>query len=288
LAGDIIDGLAVASDVKKKVKEAVAKLKSRDICPCLATILVGDDASSATYIKNKQKAAEEVGISTLDYKLSSSIGHQKLRETVNLLNADNKVHGILVQLPLPSNVDEFSIVNSVNPDKDVDGLTSFNAGLLLNGRSYLKPCTPSGIVQMLDFYKIDVLGLDAIIVNRSNLVGKPLAILLLERNATVTICHSKTKDLKDKLRDADIVITAVGNRDIFTLTSEMIKQGSIVIDVGITRRQGKITGDVDFEHVREKASWITPVPGGVGPMTVSMLLKNTVSAASMREGREPT
>ena len=288
MAGEIIDGLAVASDVKKKVKEAVGKLKSRGICPCLATILVGDNASSATYIKNKQKAAEEVGISTLDYKLPSSIGHQKLTEIVNLLNADNKVHGILVQLPLPSNVDEFSIVNSVNPDKDVDGLTSFNAGLLLNGRSYLKPCTPSGIVQMLDFYKIDVLGLDAIIVNRSNLVGKPLAILLLERDATVTICHSKTKDLKDKLREADMVITAVGNRDIFTLTSEMIKQGSIVIDVGITRRQGKITGDVDFEHVREKASWITPVPGGVGPMTVSMLLKNTVSAASMREGREPT
>jgi methylenetetrahydrofolate dehydrogenase (NADP+)/methenyltetrahydrofolate cyclohydrolase len=200
-----------------------------------------------------------------------------------LLNEDEKIHGILVQLPLPSNIDKFAITNTINPAKDVDGLTPFNAGLLLSGSAYLKPCTPAGIIQMLEFYNIDVSGMDAIIVNRSNLVGKPLAMLLLERNATVTICHSKTKDLKGKLRQADVVITAVGNREIFTLTSDMIKPGAIVIDVGISRDERKITGDVDFEGVRKKASWITPVPGGVGPMTVSMLLKNTVSAASKRK-----
>jgi methylenetetrahydrofolate dehydrogenase (NADP+) / methenyltetrahydrofolate cyclohydrolase len=284
LTGQIIDGLAVADDVKKQVKKAVDKLKSQGIQVSLATILVGDDPSSATYIKNKQKAAEYVGITTSDHKLTSSVSQRELIDLVNLLNEDEKIHGILVQLPLPSHIDKFAISNTVNPAKDVDGLTPFNAGLLFSGSAYLKPCTPAGIIQMLDFYNINVMGMDAIIVNRSNLVGKPLAMLLLERNATVTICHSKTKDLKIKLRQADVVITAVGNRAIFTLTSDMIKPGSIVIDVGITRYKRKLTGDVDFESVREKASWITPVPGGVGPMTVSMLLKNTVSAASKTKG----
>jgi methylenetetrahydrofolate dehydrogenase (NADP+)/methenyltetrahydrofolate cyclohydrolase len=282
LSVKIIDGLAVADDVKKQVKKAVDKLKSQGIQASLATILVGDDPSSATYIKNKQKAAEEVGITTYDHKLTSSVSQRELIDLVNLLNEDEKIHGILVQLPLPSNIDKFAITNTINPAKDVDGLTPFNAGLL-SGSAYLKPCTPAGIIQMLEFYNIDVSGMDAIIVNRSNLVGKPLAMLLLERNATVTICHSKTKDLKGKLRQADVVITAVGNREIFTLTSDMIKPGAIVIDVGISRDERKITGDVDFEGVRKKASWITPVPGGVGPMTVSMLLKNTVSAASKRK-----
>jgi methylenetetrahydrofolate dehydrogenase (NADP+)/methenyltetrahydrofolate cyclohydrolase len=283
LSVKIIDGLAVADDVKKQVKKVVDKLKSQGIQASLATILVGDDPSSATYIKNKQKAAEEVGITTYDHKLTSSVSQRELIDLVNLLNEDEKIHGILVQLPLPSNIDKFAITNTINPAKDVDGLTPFNAGLLFSGSAYLKPCTPAGIIQMLEFYNIDVSGMDAIIVNRSNLVGKPLAMLLLERNATVTICHSKTKDLKGKLRQADVVITAVGNREIFTLTSDMIKPGAIVIDVGISRDERKITGDVDFEGVRKKASWITPVPGGVGPMTVSMLLKNTVSAASKRK-----
>jgi methylenetetrahydrofolate dehydrogenase (NADP+) / methenyltetrahydrofolate cyclohydrolase len=282
LTGQIIDGLSVATDVKEKVKKAVVDLKNKGIQPSLATILVGDDISSATYIKNKQKTAEEVGINTWDHRLPSTLSQQGLIDLVNMLNKNDKIDGILVQLPLPSNIDESSIIKMINPAKDVDGLTPYNAGLLLNGCAYLKPCTPSGIIEMLDFYNINLMGMDAIIVNRSNLVGKPLSMLLLERDATVTICHSKTKGLKDKLKQADMIITAVGNREIFTLTSEMVKPGSVVIDVGITRYKGKITGDVDYERVREKSSWITPVPGGVGPMTVAMLLKNTVTAASIR------
>lgn len=282
MTGQIIDGLAVATHVKKQVKKAVSELKNQGIQPGLATILVGDEVSSEAYIKNKQKAAKEVGINTWDHKLPSTVSQKELMNLVNLLNNDDKIHGILVQLPLPSNIDEFAIIKRINPVKDVDGLTPFTAGLLLNGYAYLKPCTPSGIIEMLDYYNISLMGMDAIIVNRSNLVGKPLSMLLLERNATVTICHSKTKALKDKLRQADIIITAIGNRETFTLTSEMVKPGSVVIDVGITRHNGKIIGDVEFEEVREKVSWITPVPGGVGPMTVSMLLKNTLIAASVR------
>ena len=282
MTGQIIDGLAVATHVKKQVKKAVSELKNQGIKPGLATILVGDEVSSEAYIKNKQKAPKEVGINTWDHKLPSTVSQKELMNLVNLLNNDDKIHGILVQLPLPSNIDEFAIIKRINPVKDVDGLTPFTAGLLLNGYAYLKPCTPSGIIEMLDYYNISLMGMDAIIVNRSNLVGKPLSMLLLERNATVTICHSKTKALKDKLRQADIIITAVGNRETFTLTSEMVKPGSVVIDVGITRHNGKIIGDVEFEEVREKVSWITPVPGGVGPMTVSMLLKNTLIAASVR------
>ena len=282
MTGQIIDGLAVATHVKKQVKKAVSELKNQGIKPGLATILVGDEVSSEAYIKNKQKAAKEVGINTWDHKLPSTVSQKELMNLVNLLNNDDKIHGILVQLPLPSNIDEFAIIKRINPVKDVDGLTPFTAGLLLNGYAYLKPCTPSGIIEMLDYYNISLMGMDAIIVNRSNLVGKPLSMLLLERNATVTICHSKTKALKDKLRQADIIITAIGNRETFTLTSEMVKPGSVVIDVGITRHNGKIIGDVEFEEVREKVSWITPVPGGVGPMTVSMLLKNTLIAASVR------
>jgi methylenetetrahydrofolate dehydrogenase (NADP+) / methenyltetrahydrofolate cyclohydrolase len=288
LTGQIIDGLSVATHVKEQVKKAVGDLKNQGIQPSLATILVGDDISSATYIKNKQKTAEEVGINTWDHRLPSTLSQQGLIDLVNMLNEDDKIDGILVQLPLPSNIDEFAIIKMINPAKDVDGLTPFNAGLLLNGCAYLKPCTPSGIIEMLDFYNINLNGMDAIIVNRSNLVGKPLSMLLLERNATVTICHSKTKGLKDKLKQADMIITAVGNREIFTLNSEMVKPGCVVIDVGITRYKGKITGDVDYEKVREKSSWITPVPGGVGPMTVAMLLKNTVTAASIRRESDNT
>jgi methylenetetrahydrofolate dehydrogenase (NADP+)/methenyltetrahydrofolate cyclohydrolase len=281
LVARIIDGKVVAEDVKARVKKAVDELKASRVQPCLATVLVGDDPASETYVGSKQKDANEVGILTRDYKLAATFKQSELVELVQLLNNDPAVHGILVQLPLPSHIDEIEIINVLSPLKDVDGLTPYNAGMLQNGTALLKPCTPSGVIELLDYYKIDVSGMDAVIVNRSNLVGKPLAFLLLERNATVTVCHSKTKDLDKKLRNADLVVTAVGNRQRFTLTADMIKEGAVIIDVGTARVGGKLTGDADFDSVKQKASWITPVPGGVGLMTRAMLLKNTVSAASI-------
>jgi len=281
LVARIIDGKVVSEDVKARVKKAVDELKASRVQPCLATVLVGDDPASATYVGSKQKDAKEVGILTRDHRLAVTFKQSELVELVQLLNNDPAVHGILVQLPLPSHIDEIEIINVLSPLKDVDGLTPYNAGMLQNGMALLKPCTPSGIIELLDYYKIDVSGMDAVIVNRSNLVGKPLAFLLLERNATVTVCHSKTKDLDKKLRNADLVVTAVGNRQRFTLTADMIKEGAVIIDVGTARVGGKLTGDADFDSVKQKASWITPVPGGVGLMTRAMLLKNTVSAASI-------
>ena len=277
----IIDGKVVAEDVKARVKKAVDELKGSRVQPCLATVLVGDDPASATYVGSKQKDAKEVGILTRDHRLAATFKQSELVELVQLLNNDPAVHGILVQLPLPSHIDEIEIINVLSPLKDVDGLTPYNAGMLQNGMALLKPCTPSGVIELLDYYKIDVSGMDAVIVNRSNLVGKPLTFLLLERNATVTVCHSKTKDLDKKLRNADLVVTAVGNRQRFTLTADMIKEGAVIIDVGTASVGGKLTGDADFDSVKQKASWITPVPGGVGLMTRAMLLKNTVSAASI-------
>lgn len=280
----ILSGLEVASDVKERVRRAVGELKTQGITPCLATVLIGDNPASATYVNSKQKAAKELGIATRDHRLETSFTQQELLDLVQLLNGDSEVHGILVQLPLPKHIDEFVVTSSINPLKDVDGLTPYSAGMLQNGMAHLKPCTPSGVMEMLDYYKIDVAGMDAVILNRSNLVGKPLAFMLLERNATVTICHSKTKNLDDKLRHADLVITAVGNREQFVLSADMVKEGAVVIDVGTSRYSGKLAGDVDFESVKEKASWITPVPGGVGPMTIAMLMKNTTSAASIARG----
>ena len=276
----IIDGKVVSADVKSGVIGAVRELKAVGVQPCLATVLVGNDPASATYIESKHKDAKEVGIVTRDHRLAATIEQKELRELVQLLNNDPSVHGILVQLPLPPHIDEFDILASLNPLKDVDGLTPYNVGMLQSGIAALKPCTPSGIMELLDYYKIDVAGMDVVIVNRSNLVGKPLLILLLERDATVTICHSKTKDLNEKLRSADLVVTAVGNRQRFTLTANMVKEDVVVIDVGIARLNGKLTGDLDFDSVKQKASWITPVPGGVGLMTRAMLLKNTVTAAA--------
>lgn len=277
----IISGLEVSAAVKERVKKAVDELKASGVQPCLATILVGDDPASATYVSSKQKAAKELGIATRDHRLAATFKQHELLELVQLLNNDPQVHGILVQLPLPPHIDEFAIINAMSPLKDVDGLTPYNAGMLQNGMAHLKPCTPSGVMELLDYYKIDVSGMDAIVINRSNLVGKPLVFMLLERNATVTVCHSKTKGLEDKLRRADLIITAIGNRQRFTLTADMVKDGAVVIDVGTSRHHGKLAGDVDFHAVKEKASWITPVPGGVGPMTIAMLMKNTVTAASI-------
>lgn len=277
----IIDGKVVSADIKSRVMMAVRELKAVGVQPCLATVLVGDDPASATYVESKHKDAKEVGIITRDHRLAATFKQNELVELVQLLNNDPEVHGILVQLPLPSHIHEFDILTSLNPLKDVDGLTPYNIGMLQSGNAALKPCTPSGIMELLDYYKIDVSGMDVVVVNRSNLVGKPLLTLMLERDATVTICHSKTKDLNEKLRRADLVVTAVGNRQRFTLTANMVKEDVVIIDVGIARLNGRLTGDLDFESVKQKASWITPVPGGVGLMTRAMLLKNTVTAASL-------
>ena len=278
--GQLIDGNLVSQKVKLTIRDEVLDLVNRGIQPCLATILVGDNQASTTYVKNKQTAANSAGILTRDFKLPENVTRNELISIIEELNLDDKVHGILVQLPLPPQI-ETSITNMVNHEKDVDGLTSHNLGLLLKGTPKLVPCTPLGIIELLDFYNIDVKGMDVAILNRSNLVGKPLGILLMNRDATVTFFHSKSKNIENKLRNFDFIITAVGDRQKFILQKDMIKEGAIIFDVGISRANGKIKGDVDFESVSEKAAYITPVPGGVGPMTVTMLLKNTVLAANL-------
>lgn len=281
LVARIIDGKVVSTEVKARVKKAIHQLKEQRVQPCLATVLMGDDPASATYVGSKQSDAKEVGMATRDHRLAATFKQSELLELIQLLNNDHDIHGILVQLPLPRHIDELEIITTLSPLKDVDGLTPYNAGMLQNGMGLLKPCTPSGIMEMLDYYKIDIAGMDAVVVNRSKLVGKPLSMLLLEKDATVTICHSLTKDLKEKLRGADLVVTAVGNRQRFTLTGDMVKEGAIVIDVGTARLNNRLVGDADFESVKQVASWVTPVPGGVGLMTRAMLLKNTITAASI-------
>lgn len=276
----IISGLEVSSKIKEELITKVQSLNKNGIYPCLSTILVGDDPASTIYVRNKHRACAEVGIETKDNKISSSIEEKKLIELIKSLNDDPSVHGILMQLPLPAHINQFNVINAINPQKDVDGLTYYNAGLLLNKKSLFIPCTPLGVMELLKYYNIELRGKDVVIVNRSILVGKPIALLLLDKDATVMICHSHTKNINEKVKNADIVITAVGNRKLFTLKEESVKDGVVVIDIGITRENGKIKGDVDFENVSKKASWITPVPGGVGPMTIAMLLKNTVIAAS--------
>ena len=275
----IIDGLSVAAGIQEQVKVQVESLARKGVKPCLCTILLGENPSSITYINKKQKAAHDVGISTKDLRFNETLSQEELLQVISGLNSDSNVHGVLVQLPLPKNIDQNVIINKLYPLKDVDGLTPFNSGMLMKGKPAITPCTPTGILELLDFYKINVVGMDVLIINRSSLVGKPLACLLLERGSTVTVCHSKSKKLEEKLNRSEMIISAVGNREHFTLSGDMVKPGAVIIDVGISRFKGKICGDVDFDSVRTKASWITPVPGGVGPMTVAILLRNTVSAA---------
>ena len=281
MTGIKIDGKEIAQTVKDRVRKAVNELKSQGINPCLATILIGDNQASATYVKNKHKACEEVGINTKDFKLASEISQLELNKIIDELNKDKTVHGILVQLPLPSQLDEFFTTSRISPLKDVDGLTPHNAGLLAMKKAALVACTPLGVMEMFDYYKIELDGKNVVLINRSNLVGKPLYHLLLARNATVITCHSKTKNIKELCQQADIIITAVGDRNKFTLTPDMIKNDAIVIDVAISRYNEKLVGDADYEQIIQKASYATPVPGGVGPMTVAMLLKNTITAASL-------
>jgi methylenetetrahydrofolate dehydrogenase (NADP+)/methenyltetrahydrofolate cyclohydrolase len=275
----IIDGLSVAAGIQELVKVQVESLARKGVKPCLCTILVGENPSSITYINKKQKAAHDVGISTKDLRFNEMLSQEDLLQVISGLNSDSNVHGVLVQLPLPKHIDQNVIINKLYPLKDVDGLTPFNSGMLMKGKPAITPCTPTGILELLDFYKINVVGMDVLIINRSSLVGKPLACLLLERGSTVTVCHSRSKKLEEKLNRSEMIISAVGNREHFTLSGDMVKPGAVIIDVGISRFKGRICGDVDFDSVRTKASWITPVPGGVGPMTVAILLRNTVSAA---------
>jgi methylenetetrahydrofolate dehydrogenase (NADP+)/methenyltetrahydrofolate cyclohydrolase len=273
MVGIKIDGKIIAQSVKDRVKKAAEELRTQGIDPCLATILIGDNPASATYVRNKHKACQEVGIATKDHKLDANITQLELNNIIDKLNTDNSVHGILVQLPLPEQLDEFATTSRISPVKDVDGLTPYNAGLLAMKKAAL--------VEMFDYHKISLEGKNVVLINRSNLVGKPLYHLLLEKNATVITCHSKTKNLTELCQSADIIITAVGDRNKFTLTPEMIKKGGIIIDVAISRFQEKLVGDSDYDQIIQKASFATPVPGGVGPMTVAMLLKNTITAASL-------
>ena len=283
MVGQKIDGIEVSNSVKEILKRAVENLKSNGIEPCLATILVGDNPASAVYVRNKHKASDSIGIKTKDHKLPSETTQDELNHMIDDLNRNDEVHGILVQLPLPNHLDEFATTSRISSLKDVDGLTPQNVGLLSIGKSILRPCTPSGIMEMFYYYKINLEGKKVVLINRSNLIGKPLYHLLLQNNATVITCHSKTTNLNELCQNADIVITAVGDRTKFKLTSDMIKQDAIVVDVAIFRHEGKLVGDSDYDDIIQKASWATPVPGGVGPMTVAMLLKNTVTAASLQK-----
>ncbi len=281
MTAKIIDGLTVSQNIKESLKTEIDNLIKSGITPCLATILIGEDPPSIIYVNNKQKSANSIGIKTLDYRLDKGVSENELIQIIENLNSDTSVHGILLQLPLPRHLDQSKVINKINPTKDVDGLTFVNAGLLMNNQAKLIPCTPLGIMELLNYYDVELDGLKVLVINRSNLVGKPLVSLLLKKNATVTIAHTHTKDLTHFSRNADIIITAVGKRTSFILTADMIKEGSIIIDVGTNRIDGKLCGDVDFDEVKKKAGYVTPVPGGVGPMTICMLLKNTVEASKM-------
>ena len=274
----IIDGKLVSANIREKIKEKTKAIKDKySKVPGLAAVLVGEDPASQIYVRNKRKSCEDVGIYSEEHKLPESTSQDELLALISKLNNDEKINGILVQLPLPSHIDDSKILNSVSPDKDVDGFHPINAGYLFEGKPKFIPCTPHGIIKMLEFYNIDIEGKNAVVLGRSNIVGKPAAILLLQKNATVTICHSRTKDLEDVLKKADIIVAAIGRAHF--VKKEMVKEGAVVIDVGINRLDtGKLAGDVDFDAVKEISSFITPVPGGVGPMTITMLLWNTLTS----------
>lgn len=276
---EIIDGKKVADHLRKKVREEIKNLKEETgIIPGLAAVVVGNNPASQIYVRNKRKACEEAGIYSEEHNLLEETTESDLLSLVEKLNHDEKIHGILVQLPLPKQISEAKILRAVSPLKDIDGFHPENVGLLVEGNPRFIPCTPYGIIKLLDYYGIEIQGKEAVVVGRSNIVGKPVSLLLLHRHATVTICHSRTRSLAEVTLRADILVAAMGRAK--SITGDMVKEGVVVIDVGINRLpDGKLSGDVDFERVREKASYITPVPGGVGPMTIGMLLWNTFSSA---------
>ena len=275
----ILDGKLVASEVKQQVAVQVEQLAKRGIKPFLATIQVGDDPASSSYLRGKHKAAEEVGIQSENHHMPASTTQDKLEALLGQLNTNPRVHGILVQLPLPNGFDEDRVIERIIPYKDVDGLHPINEGRLAAGKEELVPCTPKGIIKLLSHYKVPIAGQRAVIINRTTLVGRPLANLFLNRDATVTVCHSKTPDLAQVTKTADILVSAVG-RETFQIKPDHVRPKAAVVDVGLRRVEGKLRGDVDFEAISKLAGFITPVPGGVGPMTVACLLENTVLAAS--------
>lgn len=274
----LMDGKALAAEITERLRVQVAQMKSDGVAPTLATVLVGDDQASWVYVSRKHRAAEAIGIGLQNYTLPENTTEDELLSLIGRLNADDAVNGILLQLPLPSHLEQRRTTEKIDSDKDVDGLTVTNAGRLVYGESDLIPCTPRGVMELLHHYRITVESATAVIINRSMLVGKPLHHLLLSEDATVTVCHSKSSDLPSLTKNADILITAVGRRPEFVLTADMVKDGAVVVDVAMNRVEGKLVGDVDFDGVSKKASYITPVPGGVGPMTVAMLMQNTLIA----------
>ena len=277
----ILDGKAVSLKVKESVKVRADELKKFGIEPTLAVVLVGEDKASQTYVRAKEKACNEYGIKSVAHRLSENTTQNELLALINVLNLDDSIHGILVQLPLPKHIDTNVVLAAIDPRKDVDGFHAVNVGKLVSGLEGFVPCTPLGVMEILKEYGLDVAGLNAVVIGRSNIVGKPMANLLLNASATVTVTHSKTKNLKEICKNADLIVAAIGKP--FFLKADMVKDGAVVVDVGINRLDdGRLVGDVDFDEVAPKCSYITPVPGGVGPMTIAMLLNNTILAAQAK------
>lgn len=280
--GIILDGKETAKKVRENLKSKVEELKQKNIFPKLAVIMVGDDGASKIYVRNKSKACEELGIEYEEFLLGDDTTQEQLLNLINELNARKDVHGILLQSPIPKNLDINEAFRTISPEKDVDGFNPVNVGKLVLGQDTFISCTPFGVIKLLEEYNIPIEGKNAVVIGRSNIVGKPMLQCLLNKNATVTICHSRTANLKEVTKNADILVAAIGKAKF--VTKDMVKQGAVIIDVGINRNeQGKVCGDVDFEEVKELASYITPVPGGVGPMTIAMLMTNIVKAAKNSE-----
>ena len=273
-----IDGKEVSASVRNAITEKVNELKAKGVTPGLAVIIVGNDPASRVYVNNKKKGCEQTGMNSFEYALPEETTTEELIALIEKLNGEKDVHGILCQLPVPKHIDEEKVLNAISPDKDVDAFHPVNCGKVMTGDYTFAPCTPAGMVEMLKYYNIPVTGKHCVIIGRSNIVGKPMAMLMLKENATVTVCHSRTENLAEITKQADILVAAVGRPKF--VTPDMVKDGAVVLDVGINRMEdGKLCGDVDFDAVCEKTSYITPVPGGVGPMTITMLLKNTLAAA---------
>ena len=277
MTAKILDGAAMALEVEKELKQRVDALREKNVVPGLCVILVGNDPASQTYVANKEKACARLGIHSQTLRMWAETTQAELEASIERANEDEAIHGILVQLPLPAHLDEHRALALIRPEKDVDGFHAVNMGRLARGEDCVVACTPKGALHMLKAAGVPIAGKNAVVIGRSNIVGKPMALLLLQENATVTICHSRTENLAEYTRRADILVAAVGKPRF--VTADMVKEGAAVLDVGINRVDGKLCGDVDFETVKEKAGWISPVPGGVGKMTIAMLMENTVSAA---------